>query len=54
MPQLHPSPWFLTFLLTWTIFMMILMPKTMKHEPTNDILSESQLNNNNSWNWPWH
>nr|YP_009003630.1 ATP synthase F0 subunit 8 [Uraeotyphlus gansi]AGZ19124.1 ATP synthase F0 subunit 8 [Uraeotyphlus gansi] len=54
MPQLYPHPWFLTLILTWTVFMLILMTKTTKHQPTNNISPETLTMTSTTWNWPWH
>nr|YP_089581.1 ATP synthase F0 subunit 8 [Ichthyophis glutinosus]AAS13709.1 ATP synthase F0 subunit 8 [Ichthyophis glutinosus] len=54
MPQLNPSPWFLIFLLSWAILTMIIMVKTMKHQPINNILTKTKTKFPSPWTWPWH
>nr|YP_637105.1 ATP synthase F0 subunit 8 [Podiceps cristatus]QOD97433.1 ATP synthase F0 subunit 8 [Podiceps cristatus]BAE95758.1 ATP synthase F0 subunit 8 [Podiceps cristatus] len=54
MPQLNPGPWFLTMLMTWLTYLMIIQPKLLSFTPIN---SPSNMPNTTtkttSWLWPW-
>nr|YP_009991873.1 ATP synthase F0 subunit 8 [Aegotheles bennettii]QNN84747.1 ATP synthase F0 subunit 8 [Aegotheles bennettii] len=54
MPQLNPNPWFLTLLMSWTIFSLIFQPKLLQFTTTNP---PSNMNltttKTTSWIWPW-
>nr|AAP41253.1 ATPase subunit 8 [Strongylura n. sp. EEEB-2000]AAP41255.1 ATPase subunit 8 [Strongylura n. sp. EEEB-2000] len=55
MPQLNPAPWFITLLLTWSVFLIILPPKIMAHTFPNDFyLQNVESVKTNTWTWPWH
>nr|ANH55810.1 ATP synthase F0 subunit 8 [Grandisonia alternans]ANH55847.1 ATP synthase F0 subunit 8 [Grandisonia alternans] len=53
MPQLNPNPWFLIMILSWAILMIITLPKTIKHKPTNPISQLTLEKQTTTWNWPW-
>nr|YP_008080448.1 ATP synthase F0 subunit 8 [Chikila fulleri]ADR03260.1 ATP synthase F0 subunit 8 [Chikila fulleri] len=53
MPQLNPNPWLMIMIFTWLALLLILMPKTMQHKPTNDIIIHTYLQNLTPWTWPW-
>nr|AGN71332.1 ATP synthase F0 subunit 8 [Limnodynastes salmini] len=53
MPQLNPSPWFLIFLLTWVIFIMISVTKVSKHYSPNFPTPKPYKNTTLTWTWPW-
>nr|BAK41970.1 ATPase subunit 8 [Gymnotus carapo] len=54
MPQLNPSPWFSIMFFSWLIFLLIIMPMTLKYtfpnEPAN---TDTKTPNTTSWAWPW-
>nr|BBM34996.1 ATPase subunit 8 [Paraliparis dipterus] len=54
MPQLNPTPWFVTLIFSWSIFLIILPPKMIAHtfpnEPTLQSAKNPQMN---PWTWPW-
>nr|YP_089620.1 ATP synthase F0 subunit 8 [Uraeotyphlus cf. oxyurus MW-212]AAS13748.1 ATP synthase F0 subunit 8 [Uraeotyphlus cf. oxyurus MW-212] len=54
MPQLYPAPWFMIFMLTWFIFLLVSLTKTTKHLPENNILPKSEKLSTTMWTWPWH
>nr|ACS37083.1 ATP synthase F0 subunit 8 [Grandisonia alternans]ANH55785.1 ATP synthase F0 subunit 8 [Grandisonia larvata] len=54
MPQLNPNPWFLIMILSWTILMTIMLPKLIKHTPTNPIPQSILHKQIMTWNWPWY
>nr|ABG37763.1 ATP synthase subunit 8 [Pelecanus conspicillatus] len=54
MPQLNPSPWFLTMLASWLIFLLIIQPKLLSFTTTNPPLNKpSMAPKTTSWTWPW-
>nr|YP_009107377.1 ATP synthase F0 subunit 8 [Accipiter nisus]BAE44358.1 F0-ATP synthase subunit 8 [Accipiter nisus nisosimilis]AID52335.1 ATP synthase F0 subunit 8 [Accipiter nisus]AIU39014.1 ATP synthase F0 subunit 8 [Accipiter nisus]QHI42442.1 ATP synthase F0 subunit 8 [Accipiter nisus]QNV48997.1 ATP synthase F0 subunit 8 [Accipiter nisus] len=54
MPQLNPTPWFLTMLLSWLIFALLIQPKLLPFIPTNTPSNKlTQTTPTLSWNWPW-
>nr|ADA57955.1 ATP synthase F0 subunit 8 [Buteo albigula] len=54
MPQLNPTPWFLTMTLSWLIFTMIIQPKLLPFIPTNTPSTKpTTITYTPSWNWPW-
>nr|YP_009458647.1 ATP synthase F0 subunit 8 [Siren lacertina]AOW71043.1 ATP synthase F0 subunit 8 [Siren lacertina] len=54
MPQLNPGPWFKILLMSWMIFLALMVSKTMNFKDTNYPPSPS-LNTilPQPWNWPW-
>nr|AOW70965.1 ATP synthase F0 subunit 8 [Siren intermedia texana] len=54
MPQLNPGPWFTILLMSWMIFLALMMLKTMSFKDMNYPTSPS-LNTTSPkpWNWPW-
>nr|YP_009536848.1 ATP synthase F0 subunit 8 [Falco amurensis]ARJ60455.1 ATP synthase F0 subunit 8 [Falco amurensis] len=54
MPQLNPNPWFLTMLITWTIFSLIIQPKLLPFTPINHPMNKTNIPNKSTpWTWPW-
>nr|NP_739936.1 ATP synthase F0 subunit 8 [Parazen pacificus]BAC23532.1 ATPase subunit 8 [Parazen pacificus] len=54
MPQLDPNPWLSIFLLTWSVFLVVLPTKILAHNFPNElILQITEATKANSWNWPW-
>nr|YP_010977665.1 ATP synthase F0 subunit 8 [Goniurosaurus bawanglingensis]WOA02151.1 ATP synthase F0 subunit 8 [Goniurosaurus bawanglingensis] len=53
MPQLNPAPWFMTFLLTWVILLLLMKPKLLqtKYLKTPDTTKANFKNM--MWTWPW-
>nr|ABM89660.1 ATP synthase F0 subunit 8 [Brookesia superciliaris] len=52
MPQLNPSPWLLTMILSWLVMstMLSLFNKTsLPMNPTN----KTKAHKMNTWTWPW-
>nr|YP_009170397.1 ATP synthase F0 subunit 8 [Amblyrhynchus cristatus]ALE29395.1 ATP synthase F0 subunit 8 [Amblyrhynchus cristatus] len=55
MPQLNPSPWFLIFLLTWTVLTTTLLNKTLHSKlPNSPTPKEPEQPPTETWIWPWH
>ncbi|YP_002791111.1 ATP synthase F0 subunit 8 (mitochondrion) [Fundulus heteroclitus] len=54
MPQLMPEPWFMTFLITWSILLTVvpmqIMALTFPYEPN---LQTDQDSSTQTWNWQW-
>nr|YP_097028.1 ATP synthase F0 subunit 8 [Aneides flavipunctatus]AAU20452.1 ATP synthase F0 subunit 8 [Aneides flavipunctatus] len=53
MPQLNPSPWFLIFMMSWFIYLIILMSKTTNFKMLNKPTQYLYLTNPQPWNWLW-
>nr|AAU20686.1 ATP synthase F0 subunit 8 [Plethodon cinereus] len=53
MPQLNPDPWFIIFIMSWFLFLIILMPHTSKLKLMNKPMMQHTYNKTTSWNWPW-
>nr|AAP41269.1 ATPase subunit 8 [Strongylura scapularis] len=54
MPQLNPTPWFTTLLITWLVFLIIIPPKIMTHTFPNDLNTQDTKNTKTeTWTWPW-
>nr|YP_009318471.1 ATP synthase F0 subunit 8 [Caloenas maculata]APA17082.1 ATP synthase F0 subunit 8 [Caloenas maculata] len=54
MPQLNPSPWFLTMLLSWLTFSLIIQPKLLSFITTNSPSDKSTTAMKTTpWTWPW-
>nr|YP_010235102.1 ATP synthase F0 subunit 8 [Treron curvirostra]QTC30674.1 ATP synthase F0 subunit 8 [Treron curvirostra] len=54
MPQLNPSPWFFTLLLSWLVFSLIIQPKLLSFTPTNPPSNKLLLTTKTTpWTWPW-
>nr|ACU00382.1 ATP synthase F0 subunit 8 [Cryptobranchus alleganiensis] len=54
MPQLIPEPWFAIFIMSWTAYLLILMPKVNNLKSLNKpVFAESFKNKPQPWNWPW-
>nr|BAD20555.1 ATPase 8 [Buergeria buergeri] len=53
MPQLNPDPWFITFILAWTILLSLAPMKILSYteltEPSTKSIKTSPL----PWIWPW-
>nr|BBC28321.1 ATPase subunit 8 [Encrasicholina punctifer]BBC28360.1 ATPase subunit 8 [Encrasicholina punctifer]BBC28373.1 ATPase subunit 8 [Encrasicholina punctifer] len=55
MPQLNPAPWFFILILSWLTFLIILPPKILAHEFTNEpTVMGAEKPKPESWNWPWY
>nr|YP_004285805.1 ATP synthase F0 subunit 8 [Leptotila verreauxi]ADM26381.1 ATP synthase F0 subunit 8 [Leptotila verreauxi] len=54
MPQLNPSPWFFTMLLSWLTFSLIIQPKLLQFIPTNPPINKTSTTTKTTpWTWPW-
>nr|ACU00343.1 ATP synthase F0 subunit 8 [Dicamptodon aterrimus] len=54
MPQLNPAPWLIIFLMTWSIYLLILMFKSNNFKFHNEpIMQNTEKGKPESWNWPW-
>nr|ACS37070.1 ATP synthase F0 subunit 8 [Geotrypetes seraphini] len=53
MPQLNPSPWFATLMMTWMILLILMLMKTTVHNPLNPVTPYSSTTKPNPWLWPW-
>nr|YP_004842028.1 ATP synthase F0 subunit 8 [Tridentiger bifasciatus]AEM23529.1 ATP synthase F0 subunit 8 [Tridentiger bifasciatus]UFH80710.1 ATP synthase F0 subunit 8 [Tridentiger bifasciatus] len=54
MPQLNPAPWFVMLLLSWSVFLTIVLPKTLDHTFPNEPTSQNTKNSKKGkWTWPW-
>nr|YP_010534107.1 ATP synthase F0 subunit 8 [Rexea antefurcata]UXX50398.1 ATP synthase F0 subunit 8 [Rexea antefurcata] len=54
MPQLNPSPWFFILTATWTVLLLIILPKVMSYVlPNNPAHKDSQKSKRANWAWPW-
>nr|YP_009231356.1 ATPase subunit 8 [Pictichromis paccagnellae]ALV90034.1 ATPase subunit 8 [Pictichromis paccagnellae] len=52
MPQLDPSPWFAIFLLSWFVFLTVLLPKITNYTfPNNPAPQNTTKPTKQSWNW---
>nr|YP_004347669.1 ATP synthase F0 subunit 8 [Pelagocephalus marki]BAK10059.1 ATPase subunit 8 [Pelagocephalus marki] len=55
MPQLNPSPWFFTMLLSWFALLGVLPPKIMAHTFSyKPAPMGTRLLTTKPWIWPWH
>nr|YP_097197.1 ATP synthase F0 subunit 8 [Batrachoseps attenuatus]AAU20634.1 ATP synthase F0 subunit 8 [Batrachoseps attenuatus]ABX46731.1 ATPase subunit 8 [Batrachoseps attenuatus] len=54
MPQLNPSPWLSIFLMSWLIYLIILLPKVGNLKVLNKTTTQSSNTiETQPWNWPW-
>nr|ABL96859.1 ATPase subunit 8 [Aglaiocercus coelestis] len=54
MPQLNPSPWLFTMILSWLSFSLIIQPKLLSFTPTNIPSDKTPSSTKTpSWPWPW-
>nr|YP_097184.1 ATP synthase F0 subunit 8 [Desmognathus fuscus]AAU20621.1 ATP synthase F0 subunit 8 [Desmognathus fuscus] len=54
MPQLNPNPWFLIFITSWLIYLIILMYKINNFKTLNEPTMQDVIKNKpQSWNWLW-
>nr|YP_003933858.1 ATP synthase F0 subunit 8 [Ambystoma barbouri]ACY06208.1 ATP synthase F0 subunit 8 [Ambystoma barbouri] len=54
MPQLNPGPWLAILVMSWFIYLLILMPKTNNFKYNNDPnMQNVKKMKPQSWNWPW-
>nr|YP_008999633.1 ATP synthase F0 subunit 8 [Necturus beyeri]ACU00356.1 ATP synthase F0 subunit 8 [Necturus beyeri] len=54
MPQLNPSPWLFILLVSWLVYLLIIMPKISKMTLPNDpTIMEVIKDKPQPWNWPW-
>nr|ADZ74279.1 ATP synthase F0 subunit 8 [Karsenia koreana]QEZ90715.1 ATP synthase F0 subunit 8 [Karsenia koreana] len=53
MPQLNPGPWFFIFMMSWLIYLIILMPKISSFKMFNEPMMQNIKNKPQPWNWPW-
>nr|QHI42837.1 ATP synthase F0 subunit 8 [Entelurus aequoreus] len=54
MPQLDPSPWLITMVFSWVIFIFIIPGKVLNHKPLNNpALLDFMALQNKLWFWPW-
>nr|BCO16533.1 ATPase subunit8 [Geckolepis petiti] len=53
MPQLNPAPWFMTFIISWLILLIMLKPTMLQlkspHLPTQPTTTDKTA----SWPWMW-
>nr|WML69079.1 ATP synthase F0 subunit 8 [Amazona leucocephala]WML69105.1 ATP synthase F0 subunit 8 [Amazona leucocephala] len=54
MPQLNPNPWFITMIMSWLTFSLLLQPKMLSFIATNTPASKAPATTKNKpWTWPW-
>nr|WML69027.1 ATP synthase F0 subunit 8 [Amazona leucocephala] len=54
MPQLNPNPWFITMIMSWLTFSLLLQPKMLSFIATNTPTSKAPATTKNKpWTWPW-
>nr|QHI42799.1 ATP synthase F0 subunit 8 [Nerophis ophidion] len=54
MPQLDPSPWFMTMLFSWFILIFIIPGKVLNYMLLNNpTLLNFEDMQNELWCWPW-
>nr|AYN73443.1 ATP synthase F0 subunit 8 [Capito niger] len=54
MPQLNPNPWFLTMIISWFTFSLLIQPKLLSFTPTNNPLNKTPTASKTTpWTWPW-
>nr|AYN73584.1 ATP synthase F0 subunit 8 [Phoeniculus purpureus] len=53
MPQLNPSPWFSTMLLSWLTLTLVMQPKLLSFTPTPVPQSKAMHTKTTPWAWPW-
>nr|ABX46766.1 ATPase subunit 8 [Batrachoseps campi] len=54
MPQLNPNPWLFFFIMSWLIYLTILMPKMNNLKTLNGpTIKNVSMNTTQHWNWPW-
>nr|QCC70786.1 ATP synthase F0 subunit 8 [Coryphaena equiselis]WNH38471.1 ATP synthase F0 subunit 8 [Coryphaena equiselis]BAN83130.1 ATPase subunit 8 [Coryphaena equiselis] len=55
MPQLNPSPWLMTLVMLWLVFLIFLPPKILPHTlPNKPVIVDNKKSMANPWNWLWH
>nr|YP_010956332.1 ATP synthase F0 subunit 8 [Coryphaenoides armatus]WMY89425.1 ATP synthase F0 subunit 8 [Coryphaenoides armatus] len=55
MPQLNPSPWFMIFVYTWAIFLLLVVPILLSSATPNEPVMQSAPSSKTCpWAWPWH
>nr|ADW93558.1 ATPase 8 [Brachymeles samarensis] len=54
MPQLNPSPWLLTLLLSWVVVLLVFKTKVVTSTPHSlPTPPDLTTSHTTSWNWPW-
>nr|UBD07411.1 ATP synthase F0 subunit 8 [Synapturanus sp. USNM 588794] len=53
MPQLIPDPWFIIFIMSWLILIILPAPKILQHLTNNNPSSKHLASMHNNWTWPW-
>nr|ABX46780.1 ATPase subunit 8 [Batrachoseps gabrieli] len=54
MPQLNPSPWLFIFIMSWMIYLIILIPKVGNLKMLNEPMTpDTSVSTTQPWNWPW-
>nr|YP_009040602.1 ATP synthase F0 subunit 8 [Nanorana taihangnica]AIA26328.1 ATP synthase F0 subunit 8 [Nanorana taihangnica] len=53
MPQLLPAPWFLVFIITWVIFILVAPKKILTHLFLNEPTPTTTKTSKHSWIWLW-
>nr|AAR13608.1 ATPase 8 [Synbranchus marmoratus]AAR13610.1 ATPase 8 [Synbranchus marmoratus]AAR13612.1 ATPase 8 [Synbranchus marmoratus] len=54
MPQLNPSPWLITLIFSWLVFLALLPLKITAHTfPNEPQPKTSEPTKTEPWNWPW-
>nr|YP_002519603.1 ATP synthase F0 subunit 8 [Pervagor janthinosoma]BAH10451.1 ATPase subunit 8 [Pervagor janthinosoma] len=55
MPQLDPAPWFLIFIFSWSVLLIVVPPKVMAHTSPNAPDTQStEKAPAEPWPWTWH
>ncbi|YP_001654990.1 ATP synthase F0 subunit 8 (mitochondrion) [Heteronotia binoei] len=54
MPQLNPAPWFFTFMLVWSILLLLLKPTLMELKSTHQPQPHTMKHTLTPWAWTWH
>nr|ACJ43886.1 ATP synthase F0 subunit 8 [Ichthyosaura alpestris] len=54
MPQLNPGPWFTILLMSWIIYLTLLVTKTSNFKYQNKPTPQNTKKEKEApWNWPW-
>nr|WNV65797.1 ATP synthase F0 subunit 8 [Boulenophrys boettgeri] len=53
MPQLNPAPWFMILVISWLIFLILLMPKIKNFNFFDNPVPPTLHIKNHHWPWLW-
>nr|WNH36939.1 ATP synthase F0 subunit 8 [Coryphaenoides leptolepis] len=55
MPQLNPRPWFMIFVYSWMIFLLVVVPMLLSSTTPNEpAVQTTPVSKADPWAWPWH